>query len=146
MFADPNVIAEDTGGAETTNSWARILPVAGQKGTVYTNSSRANGEPAFIRISHSKVGKGVNARTRSLISQESYQWDDAGEEMTSGVPLVKFQLVVDLPDAVTDANLASALFERSCEQFTGLIRGNGENGASGIIMANFFDKFLAGEA
>lgn len=134
MFSDPLIAPLDVAGAETAYSFDR-LPMDGGN-TVYLNDTHSVGNPALVRISHSNVGKGSTARKRHLVSLEAYQKSDASTEDKT-LPRVKFQLIMDVPDSAYE--FGEDRLPLIADQFTGLLRFNGENHAT---LAMEFDGFL----
>ncbi|DAD50875.1 coat protein [ssRNA phage SRR5467090_9] len=138
MFSDPLVADVNvTSGGAVTKPFTTIN--YGTRSTDRVYIAAAAGDPRQLKISHEVVGKGSAARDRHLVSLVAYGVV-GGVEVPSTKATV--YLVADIPQSGITAAQKTAMFH----QFVGLIRGGSGNVAYDGLPADFWDRFLNGEA
>lgn len=138
MFSDPlNADLNVISGSAVTKPFT-MMNNAGNS-TMRVNTTAAVGDPRVLRISHTEVGKGSQARARHLVRLESYGVVEGAEDPAKVAALY---LVADIPKSGITAAQKTALFH----QFVGLVRGGSGNVAYDGNPADFFDRWLNGES
>lgn len=138
MLPDPFTGHSDVaGGTATTYPYTMISMLP--NGTVRQNLAADAGEPKTLKISHSVVGKGTNARDRHLVRLESYVVEDTIENPAKPISVY---VVFDFPKSGVTTTQKSDLFKR----FVGLLRGASGDAANAGTQSQFWDRILAGES
>lgn len=140
LLADPLVLTENaTSGAAVTHSFS-LLQFVGN-GSVRHDLSPLNAEsPNTMKVSHTKVGKGNQARTRHLVRLEAPVFD-GDNNLVANMPAALY-LVADIPDAY-DTSLQKA---RLWKFLVGLVRGGSGITAYDTDVTKFYNRWLAGES
>lgn len=140
MLPDPFTGYIDNGsGLTNSRSWARIAATGSQSD--YRNIAESTaGNPRKMRISHTKVGKGLDVRDRRLLRVEAHPIVDGVENETKVCALY---VVLDRPQGITDAQVDGLV-----KQISGILRGKGSatTGDSSPDLTQFWNRFRNGEA
>lgn len=138
MLPDPfNGHVDVSGGTPTTKPYTilSMLP----NGSVRSYTGAPAGEPKTLKISHSVVGKGTNARDRHLVRLESYVVEESVE--VSSKPISAY-MVLDIPRSGVTSTQKADLFKR----FVGILRGASGDAANAGDQTNFWDRVMNGES
>lgn len=138
MFSDPYLgVRDNPTDTQTTASYS-LLPNAGANGSVRVIQGAAAGTPKILRINHSVVGKGANARDRRVVSLECYPLVSGIEDIARPA---RVYTVFDIPQK----DMTSPQIVDLWRYHVGLVRGKG-----GLVNygdpAYFLTPFLQGQA
>lgn len=138
MLPDPfNAPVDVSGGTQTTNPYT--LVGLGSSQSERCDVTASAGEPKFMKVSHSDVGKGSTSRKRHMVRLEAYQVVDGAEDKS--LPPLALYAVADVPVAGFTSNQVTDLYR----QFCGLLRGCGGDAANQADATVFFNRWLNGE-
>lgn len=138
MFADPYLAPKNVASGSAATQAFSLVSNNGTATTRVNTGSYTAGDPKVLKISHSVVGKGANARDRHLVRLEAYPVINSVEVKETPIA---FYAVFDIPQVGPTSTQITSMWR----QFVGMLRGSSGDVVYDASQSSFLDKVLRGE-